>query len=495
MAATLLEDLDLRGATFVVHDWGGPIGLRLAVEHRERVDRLVIMDTGLITGRQEMNAAWHQFAAFVRRVEELPIGFLVRRGCHVDPGDEVIAAYDAPFPSEASKTGARVFPELILQGPAMAGAEAGQRTLDALREDTRPLLMLWGREDPALPPAVGEAFASALGRPAPQVLDGAGHFLQEDRGEDVGALIADWLGRPRRPCALSSAAGALAAARASYSARAARFASSSERSALIQRPIASRQLRGSGLVSWISGPFGARHEDVEARLAQRGDDLVRDVLGLDRLHARVGQAGGQLGVDQARHDHRDLDPGVAQLDARSLRQADDAVLGGAVRGQVREPAAPGDRRHVDDVAGPARDHPPHRLLRAVDDGAQVEVELAGDALRALVDERRDGHDPGVVDEHVERAEPLLDLVEEGDQPGVIGHVEPEPERGLAERRGRLLGRLAIEVADGHAGALAGQRLRDGAADSAAAAGDGDDLSGQRACVCGHAENVIDAGYR
>jgi haloalkane dehalogenase len=193
MAAGLLEDLDLRGATFVMHDWGGPIGLRLAVEHHERVDRLVIMDTGVLTGRQEMSAGWHRFADFVRRVEELPIGFLVRRGCHVDPGDEVVAAYDAPFPNEASKTGARVFPELILQGPAMAGAEAGQRTFDALREDTRPMLMLWGREDPALPPAVGEAFAAALGRPAPQVLDRAGHFLQEDRGEDVGAIVADWL--------------------------------------------------------------------------------------------------------------------------------------------------------------------------------------------------------------------------------------------------------------------------------------------------------------
>ena len=117
MAATLLEDLDLRGATFVVHDWGGPIGLRLAVEHRERVDRLVIMDTGLLTGRQVMSEAWHQFAAFVRRVEELPIGFLVRRGCHVDPGDEVAAAYDAPFPNEASKAGARGVPGADPAGP------------------------------------------------------------------------------------------------------------------------------------------------------------------------------------------------------------------------------------------------------------------------------------------------------------------------------------------------------------------------------------------
>ena len=194
MAATLLEDLDLRGATFVVHDWGGPIGLRLAVEHPGRVDRLVVMDTGVITGRQRMSDDWHVFADFVRRTEELPISLLVRRGCHTDPGDEVGAAYDAPFPNEASKAGARAFPELILAGPEMAGAEAGQRTLDALREDRRPLLMLWGAEDPVLPPALGEAFASALGRPAPRVLERAGHYLQEDRGEEIGAIIRDWLG-------------------------------------------------------------------------------------------------------------------------------------------------------------------------------------------------------------------------------------------------------------------------------------------------------------
>jgi haloalkane dehalogenase len=194
VAATLLEDLDLRGATFVVHDWGGPIGLRLAVEHPERVDRLVVMDSGLMTGRQRMSDAWHAFADFVRRTEDLPIGMLVRRGCHTDPGDEVAAAYDAPFPNAASKAGARAFPELLLQGPDSPDAQAGRRTLDALREDRRPLLMLWGADDPVLPPSAGERFASALGRPAPRVLERAGHFLQEDRGEDVGAAIADWLG-------------------------------------------------------------------------------------------------------------------------------------------------------------------------------------------------------------------------------------------------------------------------------------------------------------
>jgi haloalkane dehalogenase len=65
--------------------------------------------------------------------------------------------------------------------------------LAALREDTRPLLLLWGAEDRPLPPAAGEAFASALGRPAPRLIPGAGHFLQEDRGELIGETIADWL--------------------------------------------------------------------------------------------------------------------------------------------------------------------------------------------------------------------------------------------------------------------------------------------------------------
>jgi haloalkane dehalogenase len=194
VAATLLEELDIRGATFVVHDWGGPIGLRLAVEHRERVDRLVIMDTGVFTGEQPMSDAWHAFADFVSRTEDLPIGMLVRRGCHTDPGDEVAAAYDAPFPSVASKAGARAFPALIPQAPDAPGAKAGRNVLDALREDGRPVLMLWADEDPVLPPRVGEAFARTLGQPPPTAIPRAGHFLQEDQGPLVGETIADWLG-------------------------------------------------------------------------------------------------------------------------------------------------------------------------------------------------------------------------------------------------------------------------------------------------------------
>src|SRR6185312_14317019 len=161
LTATLLDDLDLRGATIVVHDWGGPIGLRLAVEHAQRIDRLVILDTGLFTGHQRMTEAWTAFRDFVERTEDLPIGLLVRGACKADPGDEVIAAYDAPYPDAASKAGARAFPLLIPRSPDAPGAAAVQRVQDALAAARRPTLILWADSEPVLPFTVGERFAKA----------------------------------------------------------------------------------------------------------------------------------------------------------------------------------------------------------------------------------------------------------------------------------------------------------------------------------------------
>jgi haloalkane dehalogenase len=191
--ATLFEDLDLRGATIVVHDWGGPIGLRLAVEHPDRIERLVIMDTGLFSGRQRMSDAWLAFHDFVERTDDLPVGFLVRGACKTDPGDEVIHAYEAPYPDAASKAGARAFPLMLPQTPDAPGAAAGQRVTEALREDRRATLMLWADSDPILPFSVGERFAESIGRDAPRKIEDASHFLQEDQGPLIGGLIADWL--------------------------------------------------------------------------------------------------------------------------------------------------------------------------------------------------------------------------------------------------------------------------------------------------------------
>jgi haloalkane dehalogenase len=191
--AALVEELDVRDATIVVHDWGGPIGLRVAVERPERISRIVVLDTGLFTGHQPMNDAWMAFRAFVERTEDLPVGLLVRRACSNDPGDEVIAAYDAPFPNAAAKAGARAFPLILPLAPDAPGAAAGARVLEALRSDTRPKLFLWADSDPVLPLETGRRFAAALGAEIDHVIAGASHFLQEDAGPQIGGLIADWL--------------------------------------------------------------------------------------------------------------------------------------------------------------------------------------------------------------------------------------------------------------------------------------------------------------
>ena len=193
--APLLEDLDLHDVTVVVHDWGGPIGLRLAVEHPDRIARIVVLDTGLFTGHQKMTEAWIMFRDFVARTEDLPVGFLVKGACKRDPGDDVIAAYDAPYPSAAAKAGARAFPLMLPTSPEIPGAAAGQRVLEALREDSRPKLVLWADSDPVLPLETGRRFASALGRAdVDHVIADASHFLQEDAGAEIGQLIAEWLG-------------------------------------------------------------------------------------------------------------------------------------------------------------------------------------------------------------------------------------------------------------------------------------------------------------
>jgi haloalkane dehalogenase len=189
----LVAELDLHDATVVVHDWGGPIGLRVAVDNPDRISRVVVLDTGLFTGHRPMNDAWMAFRNFVERTEDLPVGLLVRRACLNDPGDEVIAAYDAPFPNAASKAGARAFPLILPLTPDAPGAAEAQRVLDALRADSRPRLFVWADSDPVIPLETGQRFAAALGGQIDHVIAGASHFLQEDAGPEIGSLIASWL--------------------------------------------------------------------------------------------------------------------------------------------------------------------------------------------------------------------------------------------------------------------------------------------------------------
>jgi haloalkane dehalogenase len=195
-ALSVVEALDLRDAVFVVQDWGGPVGLRIGVlEAPQRVARFVAMDTGLFTGRQHMSRGWHAFRDFVERTEDLPIGMLIQNACATDVPDEVIAAYEAPFPTLESKAGARAFPLMLPLSPSDPGAAEGQATADALRGDERPVLLMWAESDPALPlDPVGRTVQTLF--PTAEeltVIQDAGHYLQEDQGHEIGALIADWL--------------------------------------------------------------------------------------------------------------------------------------------------------------------------------------------------------------------------------------------------------------------------------------------------------------
>ena len=193
LVARELEELGVRDATLVAHDWGGPIGLRIAAERPGVFSRLVVMDTGLFTGRQKMAEAWHRFRDFVERTEDVPISMLVRNACATDPGDEVAAAYDAPYPEARYKVGARAFPLILPLRPDDPGGAEGEAAFNRLRENPLPGLALWADSDPVLPFEVGERVAAALGLQPPLKIEGASHFLQEDQGEEIGRHIAAYL--------------------------------------------------------------------------------------------------------------------------------------------------------------------------------------------------------------------------------------------------------------------------------------------------------------
>ena len=193
-AAWLLEQAGVRDATFVVHDWGGPVGMRIASEHPEMCSQLVVMDTGVFNGRQRMTDAWLTFRDFVRRTEDLPISMLVTGACATPPAAEVAAAYDAPFPDAASKAGARAFPLMLPTSPDDPGAAEGQAAAEGIAARGMPSLCLWADSDPIIPLKVGQAVAERLNLTPPETIANAGHFLQEDGGEQIGRRIAAWLG-------------------------------------------------------------------------------------------------------------------------------------------------------------------------------------------------------------------------------------------------------------------------------------------------------------
>jgi haloalkane dehalogenase len=192
--ARLADHLDLRRITLVVQDWGGPVGFRFAVENPERVSKIVVMNTGI--GARAPNDEWLRFQSFMRRVgTEIVAGQLIRLSLVQPTTDEIIAAYDAPFPVPESRIGIVQFPELVATSADHPSAPAMLVVRDRLREFDRPALVLFGDSDPIFSRRAAEVMAELL--PNAELdppVEGAGHFLQEDRGEHLGERIAAWLG-------------------------------------------------------------------------------------------------------------------------------------------------------------------------------------------------------------------------------------------------------------------------------------------------------------
>jgi haloalkane dehalogenase len=195
LMTALLERLDVRGATVVVQDWGGPIGLRWAVENPDRVARLVILNTGLFTGQVSKGfMAWRDFA---ERNPDLPVGFVIQGATGTELPDEVTAAYDAPFPNAESKAGAAQFPLLVPTDDGKPGAAEMRAVMGELGGWDKPALVAFSDSDPVFPfPRAGERFTDTIPSAGEQVrIEGAAHFLQEDRGEEIAGHVLRFLER------------------------------------------------------------------------------------------------------------------------------------------------------------------------------------------------------------------------------------------------------------------------------------------------------------
>ncbi|MBT8194309.1 MAG: alpha/beta fold hydrolase [Acidimicrobiia bacterium] len=190
----LLTSLELTEATVVGQDWGGPIGLRFAVEHPEIVTRLVVLNTGLFSGHGSMSESWMAFRDWVERTPDLPVDLLMSRSEAHPWGADVLAAYGAPFPSVDHKAGIRRFPMMVPLQADHPGAAEMLGVREQLASWEKPAYVLFSTGDPIFSTRTGERLADLIPGAGPlDTINDAAHFLQEDRGEEVGRRIAAWL--------------------------------------------------------------------------------------------------------------------------------------------------------------------------------------------------------------------------------------------------------------------------------------------------------------
>ena len=195
--SVLFDVLDLQDVTLVCQDWGGLIGIRLAMENPGRFARICAANTGLPDGNHRLPEEWWRFRDFVARTEDLPIGFLVSAAVVTPMAPEVVAAYDAPFPEASYKAGARAFPDLIPQTPDDPATPANQRAWEHLTMWAKPFLCAYSDSDPITRGADKpflQRVPGTMGQPH-TTIEGAGHFLQEDKGPELAQVIVDWMRR------------------------------------------------------------------------------------------------------------------------------------------------------------------------------------------------------------------------------------------------------------------------------------------------------------
>jgi haloalkane dehalogenase len=193
--AFAFDRLDLRGLTLVGQDWGGLIGLRLVAEHPDRFARVVAANTGLPTGDQPMPDVWLRFREVVRTAPTLSVSRLVQSGCQTALSEAVLGAYDAPFPDEIFTAGVRAMPGLVPTSPDDPATQANRAAWRQLSAWDKPFLVAFSDRDPitgGMAPVLKRAVPGAASIEHP-VIEGAGHFLQEDAGEQFGAVIADFV--------------------------------------------------------------------------------------------------------------------------------------------------------------------------------------------------------------------------------------------------------------------------------------------------------------
>lgn len=187
----VLEKLDLTDITLVCQDWGGLIGLRLVAEHTERFARVVAANTMLPTGDHNPGPAFLQWQAFSQSTPVFSVGRIIQGGCATALPDAVVAGYDAPFPDESYKEGARQFPTLVPTTPDDPATPANRQAWEVLKQFNKPFLTAFSDKDlitQAAAPVILKLIPGCEGQPH-TTIENAGHFLQEDQGEKLAEVV------------------------------------------------------------------------------------------------------------------------------------------------------------------------------------------------------------------------------------------------------------------------------------------------------------------